>query len=142
MAASFTIRRERPRGHRARRTGGLTRTRRAAVLRAETPDHPVATPLRTFQTSWPNQINQFRRGELNPKAANAVGYLATVLLRTLEQGPLDIQVTLRYTHLAPQHQFEAVQRLCNTGVARREPIDTKTSTESLAEAEPIVASPQ
>ena len=57
-------------------------------------------------------------------------------------GHLDIQVTLRYADLAPQHQLEAVQRLCNTGVAQPEPADTKTSTNDFAAVEPIVASSQ
>ncbi|HUU11390.1 MAG TPA: hypothetical protein VM431_12765 [Phycisphaerae bacterium] len=34
-------------------------------------------------------INQVRRGELDPKVANAVGYLAATLLRALEQGDIE-----------------------------------------------------
>jgi len=70
--------------------------------------------------------------------------VAWVDIRTVQElmGHNDIQVTLRYAHLLPQHQLEAVQRLCNTGVARNEPTDTKTSTSDFAEAEPIVASQQ
>ena len=36
-----------------------------------------------------DSINRLRRGELDPKVANAVGYLASVLLRALEQGPIE-----------------------------------------------------
>jgi len=70
--------------------------------------------------------------------------MAGVDIRTVQEllGHIDMQVTLRYEHLAPQHQLEAVQRLCNTGVAQAEPTDTKTSTNDFAGAEPIVASPQ
>ena len=31
-------------------------------------------------------INQVRRGELDPRVANAVGYLANVLIKATEQG--------------------------------------------------------
>jgi hypothetical protein len=34
-------------------------------------------------------INQLRRGQLDPRVGNAIGYLASVLLRALEQGPLE-----------------------------------------------------
>ena len=47
-------------------------------------------------------------------------------------GHKTIQVTFRYAHLAPVYQLEAVQRLCNTGVTRRDSTDTRTSTEDLA----------
>ena len=53
--------------------------------------------------------------------------MAGVDIRTVQElmGHKTIQVTLPYAHLAPQHQLEAVQRLCDTGVA---PTDTRTST--------------
>ena len=40
-----------------------------------------------------------RRGQLDPRVANAMGYLTSVLLRSLEQGPIEerlakIEVTL------------------------------------------------
>jgi hypothetical protein len=36
-----------------------------------------------------DSINQLRRGELDPRVANGVGYLASILLRALEQGPME-----------------------------------------------------
>jgi hypothetical protein len=36
-----------------------------------------------------DSINQLRRGQLDPRVANAMGCVATVLLRALEQGPLE-----------------------------------------------------
>jgi hypothetical protein len=36
-----------------------------------------------------DSINRLRRGELDPKVANAMGYLSSVLLRALEQGSLE-----------------------------------------------------
>ncbi len=37
-------------------------------------------------------INQVLRGALDPRVANSAGYLANVLLRSLEQGPLEIRM--------------------------------------------------
>lgn len=34
-------------------------------------------------------INQVRRGEVDPRVANAVGYLANVLLKAVEQGDVE-----------------------------------------------------
>jgi hypothetical protein len=75
-------------GQRARRAGGLNRSRRKAVLPSETPDHPLrtTTEVSAFLGAC---INQVRRGELDPRVGNSVGYLASVLLRSLEQGPLE-----------------------------------------------------
>jgi hypothetical protein len=39
-------------------------------------------------------------------------------------------MTVRYAHLAPEHQLAAVGKLCDTGCAPHETAtDTKTSTE-------------
>ena len=75
-------------GQRARQAGGLSRTRPAAVLAPETPDHPVGT-TKDVANLLGDSINRLRRGELDPKVANAMGYLASVLLRALEQGPIE-----------------------------------------------------
>jgi hypothetical protein len=49
-----------------------------------------------------DSINQLRRGQLDPRVANGMGYLTGVLLRALEQGPLEermskIEVALAQT---------------------------------------------
>ena len=75
-------------GRRARRAGGLSRTRVAAVLAPDTPDHPLARP-KDVSALLGDSINRLRRGELDPRVANAMGYLASVLLRALEQGPME-----------------------------------------------------
>lgn len=75
-------------GHRARRAGGLTRTRSMAILPADTPDHPLTNP-RQVSDLLAKSINQLRRGELDLRIANGIGYLAGVLLRALEQGPIE-----------------------------------------------------
>ena len=74
-------------GRRARREGGINRSRRAAVLPPDTPDHPLAN-TKDISDLLADSINQLRRGQLDPRLANTVGYLASILLRALEQGPL------------------------------------------------------
>src|ERR1022692_1338079 len=75
-------------GRRARRAGGLTRGRVAVVLPAGTPDHPLGNTTDVSQL-LADSINQLRRGQLDPRVANAMGYLTSVLLRSLEQGPVE-----------------------------------------------------
>jgi integrase len=56
--------------------------------------------------------------------------MAGVDIRTVQElmGHKTIQVTVRYAHLAPKHQLEAVQRLCDTGAAQNDATDTRTDT--------------
>lgn len=65
-------------------------------------------------------------------------------IRTVQElkGHKTIHVTLRYAHLAPQHQLEAVQRLCDTGNAVKGSTDTETGTSHLEKIEPITARQQ
>jgi hypothetical protein len=37
-------------------------------------------------------INQVRRGQIDPRVSNAVGYLASILLGALQQGPLEERI--------------------------------------------------
>jgi hypothetical protein len=37
-------------------------------------------------------INQVRKGELDPRVANAVGYLANVMIKAVEQGDLETRL--------------------------------------------------
>ena len=55
------------------------RTRRIKILESTT---DVARLLG-------DSINQLRRGQLDPRVANSVGYLGSVLLRAMEQGPTE-----------------------------------------------------
>ncbi len=75
----------------AGRAGGLRRSRPAAVLPRQTPDHPLrnTTEVSAFLAK---SINQVLRGALDPRVANSAGYLANVLLRALEQGPLEERI--------------------------------------------------
>lgn len=60
----------------------------AVVLPSDTPDHQLGstTDVSAFLA---DSINQLRRGQLDPRVANAMGYLTSVLLRSLEQGPVE-----------------------------------------------------
>lgn len=73
---------------RARRAGGVSRSRNVAVLPPDTPDRPLGN-TKDVSALLGDSINRLRRGELDPKVANAVGYLSSVLLRALEQGPME-----------------------------------------------------
>jgi hypothetical protein len=75
-------------GRRARRAGGIIRSRLATVLPADTPDHPLGNTT-DVSALLSDSINQLRRGQLDPRVANAMGYLTSVLLRSLEQGPIE-----------------------------------------------------
>jgi hypothetical protein len=71
----------------ARRRGGQARSRRAAVLPPGTQDLPLSQ-VGDVGVLLALTINQTRRGELDPKVANAVGYLASVQLKALSESDL------------------------------------------------------
>jgi hypothetical protein len=58
------------------------------VLPSDTPDHPLSD---TNQVSilLSDSINRLRRGQLDPRVANAMGYLTSVLLKALESGRIE-----------------------------------------------------
>jgi len=74
----------------ARRAGGIARTR-TAVLPPDTPDRSLRNSGEVAEF-LAESINQLRRGQLGPRVANGVGYLASALLRALEAGPLEERV--------------------------------------------------
>ena len=75
-------------GRRARRLGGINRSQTAAALSPDTPDHPLNN-VRDVCILLGQSINQVRRGQLAPRLATAAGYLASILLGALQQGPLE-----------------------------------------------------
>ncbi len=77
---------------RARRAGGIKRSRRLSVLPPDTPD-AVLKNSSDVSTLIIDSINQLRRGELDPRVANGVGYLASVLLRSMEQGVMEERIS-------------------------------------------------
>jgi hypothetical protein len=58
-------------GRRARRAGGITRSRLAVVLPADTPDHPRGNTT-DVSALLSDSINRLRRGQLDPRIANAI----------------------------------------------------------------------
>ncbi len=74
-------------GRRARQAGGIRRSR-AVVLPLDTPDYPLGN-TKEVSALLSDSINRLRRGQLDPRVANAIGYLTSVLLRSLEQGPIE-----------------------------------------------------
>ena len=75
-------------GMRARKAGGIYRSRRVAVLPADTPDQALSN-TKEVSAFLADSINQLRRGQLDARIANGVGYLTSVLLRSLEQDPVE-----------------------------------------------------
>ena len=58
------------------------------MLPPETPEHPLAKSA-DISVLLADSINQLRRGQLGPRVANAIGYLASVQLRSFEQSGLE-----------------------------------------------------
>ena len=83
----------------ARQAGG--RVGKTTVLSPDTPDAPLSSMADVVRLLG-ETINQVRRGEIDPKVANAVGYLASALLRALEQG--DIEKRLAQVEVIVQGQ--------------------------------------
>jgi hypothetical protein len=56
--------------------------------------------------------------------------MAGIDLRTVQEllGHKTLAMTLRYSHLAPEHKRKAVLSLCDTGQVSETPTDTKTDT--------------
>ena len=79
-------------GHRARQKGGIRRNQSASVLPLGTRDHPLEKSSDTALL-LADSINQLRRGELDPRVANAIGYLASIQLRAFEQSTMEKRIT-------------------------------------------------
>jgi hypothetical protein len=75
----------------ARRKGGRERSKAAAVLPQAAPDLPLMT-IGDVTAALAATVNQVRKGALDVKAANCVGYLLSVLLRALEGSELQRQL--------------------------------------------------
>ncbi len=73
---------------RARRAGGINRTRTAIVLPPETPPYQFQNSL-DIARFLGETINQVRCGQLDARTANTLGFLANTLFRVLELGPAE-----------------------------------------------------
>jgi len=79
-------------GRSARRRGGLNRSRPSVVLPSDTPETPLSS-TREVCLFLGESINQVRRGQLDGRIANTIGYLANILLSALHQGFLEERVS-------------------------------------------------
>jgi hypothetical protein len=75
----------------AQRAGGMKNKNRMARLPELTPDAPLAE-AKDVSRLLAQTINQVRRGELDPKVANAVGYLAGILLKSIQESEIETRV--------------------------------------------------
>jgi hypothetical protein len=73
-----------------RRKGGRAATR-PATLGEGAPEAPFGT-VADILALLGQTVNQVRRGELDPKVGNCVGYLASVGLRAVDEGALAREV--------------------------------------------------
>ena len=83
----------------ARQAGG--RVGKTRVLPPDTPDAPLSS-MADVVALLGQTINQLRRGEIDPRVANAVGYLSGTLLKALQQG--DIEQRLADLEAIARHQ--------------------------------------
>jgi hypothetical protein len=99
--------------------------------------HPSGEPLRTprqwFEEALEEaKISNFRWHDLRHTFASRL-VMAGVDLRTVQQlmGHKTISMTVRYAHLAPEHQLAAVQKLCPDSQGLQSgATDTRTGTET------------
>ena len=85
----------------ARRNGGKERSRRAAVLPADTPDRRLDSAS-DVTVLLAETINQVLRGEVDPRISNAVGYLAGILLKAKEKDEIEQRLARLESILAAQ----------------------------------------
>lgn len=86
----------------ARKKGGRERSRKATVLPADTPDRLLATAS-DVTALLTETINQVRRGELDTRISNAVGYLASILLTAKERDETEKRLERLESIVAAQH---------------------------------------
>jgi len=72
-----------------RAAGG--RQNRMSTLSADAPDVQVET-CQDVARLLSATINQVRKGELDPRVANAVGYLANIFIKAIEQGDMEKRI--------------------------------------------------
>ena len=73
--------------NKARRAGGIARSGKAKVLPPDGPPKQLRNPTEVSEF-LSETINQVRVGKIDPRVANAIGYLTSVHLKALEQGPM------------------------------------------------------
>jgi hypothetical protein len=86
--------------HRARTRGGIARSHRAATLPVDAPLKPlanVADVLNLLEAT----ANEVRRGQLETRLANCVGYLCSVALNGLAQVPSSTSSVVQFLVVPP-----------------------------------------
>ena len=73
---------------RARRQGGIKRSRQVACLVSRIPDRPLTTAAE-ISSLLADTTNQVRGLQLDPGVGNTIGYLASVQLASLRQGKVE-----------------------------------------------------
>jgi hypothetical protein len=109
----------------ARQTGG--RNNKAGALPLDAPDCPLQSVAEVVSLIA-DTVNRTRRGQLDPKVANCVGYLLGILMKALEMGSLEERVaaleiaTKNQLPVDPQldDKFQFIQ---GSGDAQRETTD-------------------
>src|SRR5438874_930291 len=72
----------------AQRVGGIQRSRKTYFLPMDSSDKELRNAVEVCKFLG-ETINQARVGKLDPRVANSVGYLASVLLHALDQGSVE-----------------------------------------------------
>jgi hypothetical protein len=67
------------------------RQNRMKTLAPDTPDVKLEDTGATVRL-LSDTINQVRKGQIDPRVANAVGYLANILVKALEQGDMEKRI--------------------------------------------------
>ena len=95
----------------ARAAGG--RQNRMKTLSADAPDVQVES-CQDVVRLVSETINQVRKGDIDPRVANAVGYLANVLIRAVDQGELekrieDLEAAVSMKTASPDHYLTRME---------------------------------
>jgi hypothetical protein len=84
-----------------RRAGGVKRAQRAAVL-PEAPEVRLGS-VAELGALLDQTMSQVRRGELDPRVGNCIGYLASVRRQTLVDGELELRLAALEQRLKGKH---------------------------------------
>ncbi len=67
---------------------GSSGAKTAATRPQDVPDVPLET-VQDVVALLADTINQVRKGQIDPRISNAVGYLAAIMLKAMEQSDID-----------------------------------------------------
>ena len=83
---------------------------RPVALPGSVPDVPL-DDTRDVVRLLADTINHVRRGEIDPRVANSVGYLAGILIKALERGEIEarleaLEAAIREPASNPEYSFD------------------------------------